>query len=577
MPNHDRSCWITYNGEIYNYREVRRALERAGRHFRSDSDTEVLLQAYEQWGEECLRELNGMFAFAIWDARRQVLFAARDRIGIKPFYYLDDGRRFAFASEIKALLALPGVSVEPVPASVLDFLTFGYVRGDQTLYRGIRKLPPGESLTVHRRGLTRSVYWDVEYEETDRRPEDEIVEELAWTIDDAVRIQLRADVPVGTHLSGGLDSSLVTGLARKHHPGRLLSFNGRFAEGEAYDESAYARTMAGAADAELVDVLVTRDGLYDRLRHLTWQMDEPTAGPGLIPQFSVCREARRHVTVALGGQGGDEIFVGYPRYRDDMLRHQAVSLLRGRRPAPGYPALRSLASLVRESGARATASLFLRRLDPVPAPATMARFLRTTAAAWNVGISDAELREIIEAELDRRIPPDRSPLGRVLHYDLKNYLPALLHVEDRTSMAVSLESRVPLLDHRIVEIMARVPTAMKFPNFRQKHLLRRVAAPVVPPAIVDRKDKKGFPTPLGIWLQEEQDDARLREAAAGTALRRVGILEGAPSAPPAGGEWTMLSLEMWARTFLETEHAAAAPAPPVEPARPTPGRPDVAA
>ncbi|HEU4827703.1 MAG TPA: asparagine synthase-related protein, partial [Gemmatimonadales bacterium] len=280
-----------------------------------------------------------------------------------------------------------------------------------------------------------------------------------------------------------------------------------------------------------------------------------------IPQYSVCREARKHVTVALGGQGGDEIFVGYPRYREDILRHQAVSLLRGRRPAPGFPAFGSLASLIRESGARATASLFLRRLDPVPAPATMARFLRTTAEAWKLAISDTELREIHDAELDRRIPEERSPLGRVLHYDLKNYLPALLHVEDRTSMAVSLESRVPLLDHRIVEIMARVPTALKFPRFRQKHLLRRVASPVVPSAIVDRTDKMGFPTPLGVWLREARDDARLREAASGAALCRSGILNGAPGAAPPGGEWTQLSLEMWALTFLEgASGGAAAPA-----------------
>ena len=236
--------------------------------------------------------------------------------------------------------------------------------------------------------------------------------------------------------------------------------------------------------------------------------------------------------------------------------------------------MRSLASLVRESGPRATASLFLRRLDPVPAPATVARFLHTTAATWNVGIAAQELHEITDAELDRRIPSARSPLGRVLHYDLKNYLPALLHVEDRTSMAVSLESRVPLLDHRIVEIMARVPTALKFPDFRQKHLLRRVATPVVPAEIVGRKDKKGFPTPLGIWLREAHDDARLREAVSGTALRRIGILGGGPSAAPAGEEWTMLSLEMWARTFLEGErsavsaesHARLVPAPAQTPA-----------
>ena len=569
MPSPDRQCWITYNGEIYNYREVRRSLEQAGRQFRSDSDTEVLLHAYEEWGQDCLKELNGMFAFAIWDARRDLLFCARDRIGIKPFYYLDDGRRFAFASEIKALLALPGVSAEPDPICILDYLSFSYVRGSRTLFRGIEKLLPGEMLTVGRNGLQRSVYWDVEYEETDRRSEDEIVEELAWTIDDAVRIQLRADVPVGTHLSGGLDSSLVTGLARKHHPGRLLSFNGRFAEGEAYDESAYARTMAEAADTELVDVLVTREDLYDRLAHLTWHMDEPTAGPGLIPQFSVCREARKHVTVALGGQGGDEIFVGYPRYRSDLLRHQAVSLLRGRRPAPGFPALGALTGLLRESGPRAAASLFLRRLEPVPAPATMARFLQTTAATWNLALTPAELREVTDAEHERRIPAARSPLGRLLHYDLKNYLPALLHVEDRTSMAVSLESRVPLLDHRIVEIMARVPAAMKFPGFRQKHLLRRVASPVVPASIVGRHDKMGFPTPLSIWLQEGTGDPRLDEAVSGATLRRAGILRGAPRPGTPGESWALLSLEMWMRTFVE--RSAAATSDPAPRATPTGG------
>jgi asparagine synthase (glutamine-hydrolysing) len=193
----------------------------------------------------------------------------------------------------------------------------------------------------------------------------------------------------------------------------------------------------------------------------------------------------------------------------------------------------------------------------VPSPATMAHFLRTTAATWNLGISPAELRDVVDAELDRRIPAARSPLGRLLYYDLKNYLPALLHVEDRTSMAVSLESRVPLLDHRIVEIMARVPAAMKFPGFRQKHLLRRVASPVVPASIVDRRDKMGFPTPLSIWLQEDRGDPRLEDALSGSALRRAGMLTGEPRPQTAGESWALLSLEMWMRTFVERSGAVA--------------------
>jgi len=548
MANPGGTAWITYNGEIYNYRELRRELEDLGHRFHTDSDTEVILHAYDRWGTGCLGRFNGMFAFALWDARAQTLFCARDPVGIKPFYYVDDGRRFAFASEIKALLTLPGFATAPDLAGVLDYLAFSYIRSHHTLFRGVQKLLPGEMLLVGATGVSRSTYWDVEFDESDRRPEAHIVEELAWLVDDAVRLQLRADVPVGTHLSGGLDSSLVTTLARRHHTGRLLSFNGRFAEGPEYDESAYARTLAGSAGVELIDVLIDDRDFVRHLTRLIWHMDEPTAGPGLYPQSFVCQAARRHVTVALGGQGGDETFVGYGRYRNDLCRHQVLTLLRGGGGTRGYRVRDAVGNLVREGGFRSVGSLLLRRLDPLPSPGAVTRLLRSTATAWGLAIPETDLRHIIEAEAERRLPAERSPLGRLLYHDLKHYLAALLHVEDRTSMAVSLESRVPLLDRRIVELMARVPSAVKFPSFRFKHLLRQVAAPLLPASIVARTDKKGFPTPMKLWLARHHSDPEVADLRRGTSLRRTGLLRG-PPAP--GNAWAALCLEIWSRVFLE--------------------------
>ena len=558
MANRSGTVWITYNGELYNYKEIRSTLEKQGRSFRSESDTEVIIQAYEEWGPQCLQQFNGMFAFAIWDAGQRTLFCARDRIGIKPFYYLDDGSRFAFASEIKALLTLPGVTAAPDMAALLDYLAFTYVRGDRTLFRGISKLLPGEMLLVDAQGIKRSTYWDVSFDETDQRPESAIVEELSWLIDDAVRIQMRADVPVGTHLSGGLDSSLVTMLARRHHPGELLSFNGRFAEGPEYDESRFASQVAAAAGVKLIDVLVNEENFVATLRHLTWHMDEPAVGPGLYPQFFVCQSARRYVKVALGGQGGDETFVGYPRYRDDLCRNQVVAMLRGRKGPRGYSVRTALANVLRSGALRSVASLVVRRLEPLPSPDATARLLRATARAWPLNLSSSDLDQIIAAELAQTERHQDSELGRLLYHDLKHYLAALLHVEDRTSMSVSLESRVPLLDHRIVELMARVPSAVKFPPFQFKRLLRKVAEPIVPKAILERTDKKGFPTPLSPWLARMRSDPTILSVLSGASLQRNGVFR----QPPIHGwttdwavTWPTLSLELWAQTFLEGNSA----------------------
>ncbi len=563
MPNAAGTTWITYNGELYNHRELRLELERSGCRFRSQSDTEVILQSYERLGTDCIHQFNGMFAFAIWDAQRRSLFCARDRIGIKPFYYVDDGRQFVFASEVKALLAVAAVSAEPDVGSLLDYLTFAYVRGERTLFRRVRKLLPGEMLVVCERGSARSLYWDAAFDESDKRPEPEIVEELTTLMDDAVRRQLQADVPVGTHLSGGLDSSLVTGLAMRHHPGRLFSFNGRFAEGPDYDESRYARAVARHVNAELMDVLVDDKNFVPHMAHLVWHMDEPTAGPGLYPQYMVCRAARTHVKVALGGQGGDEIFVGYPHHRDDLCMGLVVSALRGRRNAgSGYAVSDALINVVRRGQERSVLSLLFRGLEPLPSPRAIRHLLQRSAASWGLVLDDAEmLSSPFASGLDGGRTPEKSKslLNGLLYHDLKHYLPSLLHVEDRTSMAVSLESRVPLLDHRIVEFMARVPSLVKFPAFRFKHLLRQVATPILPELITHRVDKKGFPTPLMLWLRRLRSDRTLTDLLSARSLQRTGLFRRNPLLGHEGDmwrTWTVLNLELWCRVFLEGSWAA---------------------
>jgi len=442
--------------------------------------------------------------------------------------------------------------------AVLDYLTFSYVRGDRTLFKRVHKLLPGEMLIVSERGCTRSVYWDVPFEESDDRPDREIVNELSALLDDAVRIQLRADVPVGTHLSGGLDSSLVTGLARQHHPGPLFSFNGRFAEGPEYDESVYAQAVAHRAGVELVDVLVDEKDFVRHMARLIWHMDEPTAGPGLYPQSFVCEAARKYVKVVLGGQGGDEVFVGYPRYRDDLCRNLMLSFIRGKRySSSGYSLWDALFNVARRGQGRSILSLLIRGIEPFPSAEAVKHLLRSTAESWGLSIPDLELRDLpIAARHNGEAASGMttSPLNQLLYEDLKHYLPSLLHVEDRTSMAVSLESRVPLLDHRIVELMARVPSPMKFPPFRFKHLLRQAAAPIVPEVVIQRRDKKGFPTPLMVWLQRLKSDPELADLLSAKSLRRTGLFRTNPLSGyerDAWRSWAVLNLELWSRIFLD--------------------------
>lgn len=569
MSSRDGRFWIVLNGEVYNYVELRGQLEARGHVFRSQTDTEVVLRLFEEEGPSSVERLNGMFAFAVWDRQRRELFAARDRLGIKPFYYASSGRSFIFGSEIKAILASGLVEPALNHDGLADYLTFQFCLGDATLFSGVRRLLPGHTLALAADGaISVRRYWDLDFSVDPLRPEDELRDELLELLDDAVRLELRADVPVGAHLSGGLDSSAVCCLAAPKVQPPLHVFTGAFREGAAFDETPYARAVAARLGATHHETYPTPDDFVRVLPKLVYCMDEPAAGPGLFPQYAVSELASRHVRVVLGGQGGDELFAGYSRYLVAYLEECIRGGIDGTQEDSRYVV--TFATIVENLPQ-------LQGYQPL-----MKHF-------WREGLFEGQDRRYFRlidrsADLRRFVSPDAlepaggyrpfdgfravfdeghaaSYINRMTHFDLKTLLPALLQVEDRTSMAASLESRVPLLDHRIVELVAAMPPRVKYQGGQSKHVFREALRGVVPDAVLRRKDKKGFPVPLDLWYREEPvrsfvvdtlSSARARQRGL-FRLDDVGALIGSERAF-GRGIWGLLSLELWMEAFLDGRH-----------------------
>jgi asparagine synthase (glutamine-hydrolysing) len=564
MANEDGTVWMIFNGEIYNHCELRDELHARGHRFRSRCDAEVLIHLYEECGPACIDALNGMFAFAIWDARTHRLFAARDHFGVKPFYFAVTQHAFVFASEIKALVASGLVDAEPDPQALTQYLTFQFYLGETTLFRGVRSLEPGCWLLVDDRGgMTSRRYWTLDFTVDPAAPsEDECVDRLRGLLDDAARIQLRADVAVGAHLSGGLDSSSIVALAARHLSSSLHTFSGGFPEGP--DETPFAREVSAAIGTTHHEVFPTERDFVDLLPTLIYHMDEPAAGPGIFPQYCVSRLAREHVTVVLGGQGGDEMFGGYTRYLIAYLEacirggidgtqedHRYVvtfeSILPNLRQIDGYqPLLRHFwGDGLFDSPDRR----YFRLIDR----SSTIRDLVTSDLFAGEDLLFDQFREMFN-------PPEcRSYINRMTRFDLQTLLPALLHVEDRTSMAVSLESRVPLLDHRIGTFVASLPPTIKYRGGRAKHLFRRAVDPLLPPAVTSRTDKMGFPVPLVKWyrrgpVREFVCDTLLGERARQRGLVDVRRLEQRIESEGdyGRGVWGLLCLELWFQAFIDT-------------------------
>ncbi len=563
---------IVFNGEIYNYVELRAELARRGHTFRTTSDTEVILEMYAAHGPACVTMLNGMFAFLLYDRERQIVLAARDHFGIKPLYYgMTRSGALCFASEIKALFQHPELRAEPDHAAMREYVTFQLVTGDRTLFKGIHKLLPGhyQVIDLASRQVRTERYWEPRFTIDPYHTEEYFVAEVRRLLEDATRLQMRSDVPVGAYLSGGMDSSIVTALAAAfngHANGTrpLQTFTGSFREGPDFDETVYAREVAQNTGALMHEVVATEEQFVDLMPKLVYQMDEPVAGPGLFPQYVVARCAARHVKVVLGGQGGDEIFGGYVRYMVAYLEQalkgaifetneEAEHIVSLRSIVPNLPALRAYAPMMQQ---------FWRQGVFDPMDRRYFRLIDRSGGA--LSLFSADFRSCYDSdELFARFqqvfnhPDTKSYFNKMQHFDMVTQLPALLHVEDRVSMAASLESRVPLLDYRIADLVASMPPGMKFRGGELKYILKRAAGALLPASIAERKDKMGFPVPLHLWAKGRSRDFFADVLLSPTARAR-GIFDAAEVEKLMAYEsafsrrlWGLLNLELWHRQFID--------------------------
>jgi len=575
MSNEDGSVWIIFNGEIYNHPELRPLLEERGHRYATNSDTETIVHLYEEYGEDCVRHLRGMFAFAIWDMRRKKLFCARDRFGIKPFYYAMAGNRFAFASEIKALFEVPDLKPQLNRRALPEFFAFGYTSSEETLFEGVRKLLPGHHLHID---LSRGdqepqikQYWDLDIEPPEcPLSEADYVAQFHELFTDAVRIHLRSDVPVGVFLSGGLDSSSIAAVMAALRKEPIQTFSVGYAEDQ-YSELPYARQTAKYIGAEHNEVVLGPEHFFASLPQLIWHEDEPVVWPSSVALFHVSSLAREKVKVVLTGEGGDEILAGYLKYRVTLWNLHYGPLYRRFVPQP----MRQLAQKALSGGMAPDwlqrklrhsflyypdafekiyfenfYSVFPQEQQPQLFSSELAEELRETDAYKN------SMRFFSTNGSNKNL------LNRLLYLDMKTYLVELLMKQDQMSMAASIESRVPFLDHKLAEFATRVPARYKIRAFSGKHLLRRAMAGRLPAEAL-RRSKKGFPTPIRPWLRNQLfdklsailTDGRMAER----GLIKPGYVQSLLDAHRRGfsyateGCWRLLNFELWSRIFLDRD------------------------
>jgi asparagine synthase (glutamine-hydrolysing) len=569
LSNADDSLWLVCNGEIYNYRELRTELQAKGYRFKTGSDSEVMLHLYDAMGDDFVHRLNGMFNFALWDGRRQRLLIGRDRIGVKPLYIAQDGQRLAFATEAKALLQLPGMRAELDRSVLPEYLQLGYVAAPRSIFKGVRKLPPASLLAIEGGQVREWRYWRLSPRIERGVSEREWVDRIRAQLETSVHMQMVSDVPIGAFLSGGVDSSAVVGFMAKHspHPTKTyaIGFEGGTAE-SLYNELPYARRVAELFGTEHHEIVVKPD-VVGLLPQLLWHMDEPVSDTAFITTYLVSQFARQDVKVILSGVGGDELFGGYRRY---LGGHYARSY--GRLPAW----LRGGAGWVaRQLPADRHAGWLnhLRLAKGFIASADMApdERYRSYLQILDRGTVSALLRDPMPVGPDALAMAmqgagQEDELNRMLAVDMETQLPDdLLLLTDKMSMAVSLECRVPLLDHELLEMAASIPGELKVRNGRLKHLMKDALSGMLPADILDRK-KRGFGTPMGAWLKRELAPV-LRHLLSAEVVERRGLfhhgmverLVADHTANRFDGTDSLLALmnlEIWSRIYLDGRSAA---------------------
>jgi len=572
LSNEDGAVLVVYNGEIYNHADLRPELEAAGHRYRTRCDTEAIVHAYEEWGDACVHRFRGMFAFAIWDSRRRRLLLARDRLGVKPLYWALHRNRLVFGSEIKAILASGLVQPRANESAIPEVLSTRTLAGEETLFVGVQKLLPGHTLAFEDGRVRIRQYWDVPMREAPAERHGAsssrmLVRRFRELLEESVRLRLMADVPLGMFLSGGLDSSAIAAIMARMIDRPVQTFSVAFSQ-RAFSELEWSREVARAIGADAHEVVIGPDEFFGALPKLVWHEDEPIAHPSSVPLYFVSALARQHVKVVLTGEGSDELLAGYGRYPRSLLNWhagsvyarvlpQAVRTWVAERLAPRLPgrlgryATRSFLGM--EHSASATffdnfAAVRIRDQRRLLAPslgadASLERAYAGTASHFN-RFADAPL------------------LSRVLYADLKTYLVELLMKQDQMSMAASIESRVPFLDHRLVEFVADLPSQLKLSGWTTKRVLREAARDLLPASILERS-KMGFPVPFGLWTRGDWHDTvrqvllDSRAAQRGVTDARAvrSLLDAHRAGRRDAGEivWSLLNLELWYRTWIDGE------------------------
>lgn len=569
MTNEDATLHITYNGEIYNHADYRESLEAKGHVYNTHCDTETILHLYEEHGTACVDYLRGMFAFAIWDQRKQELFIARDRLGVKPLYYVhtDDGSLY-FGSEIKTLLEAGAVKAELNYAVLSDYLANHAPSGEETLFGGVKRLLPGHLLTWRDGELSMRRYWDVDFsKEAEVRDDKTYIEQWSELFRESVRLRLMADVPLGMFLSGGIDSSAIAAVMSGMVSEPIKTFSVAFKEREA-NELEYARLIADAYKTNHHEIVVSPEQFFAALPQLVWHEDEPLAHPSSVALYFVSKLASEHVKVVLTGEGSDELLAGYGRYRRtiwnlalgrkynqvtpaiarDTIRKQIERMLPGGRLRQKL--MRTFLVLSPE-----LESIYFDNFAVFPAPMQQRMFTRETRDRIHEIDPYVELRRLLERT------KDLSLLDGLLYADIKTYLHELLMKQDQMSMATSIESRVPFLDHKLVEFTARMPDRMKLRGGTTKYVLRESMKGVLPERILTRS-KMGFPVPIGSWFRgpfrSVVDEYVLSERALSRGIFAPEFVRNVVSLHQAGEDhserlWALVNFEMWLRRFFDRD------------------------
>ena len=575
MFNEDRSAAIVFNGEIYNHRDLAAVLTSAGHTYKTRSDTETILHAYEEYGDDCVQQFRGMFGFAIWDQRKRRLLLARDRLGVKPIYYYRNGRFLAFASEIKSLLEIPSIPREVDPEALDLYLSLRYVPGPRTMFKNIFRLQPGHILVADGGGVRTTKYWDIDYPDQEPRSPEYLLERFRELLEESVRLRLLAEVPLGVFLSGGLDSSAILATMSGVAGGeRVKTFSVGYqasgAEEESANEFEYARLAAGAFASDHHEYRLNATDFAEFVPDLVRYLDEPLADPSCIPLYFISKLARQHITVVLSGEGADEILAGYGIYGRMLALDRIYA---------GSGPFGRLAPWI----ARLTPSEKLRhyvRMCGQPLETRYQGVTRGFSAEGKLRLvggnrvkqSDGRLREIFGGYF--KTVEKASPLDRMLYVDAKVWLPDdLLIKADKMTMANGIELRVPFLDHKLVEFAATLPYASKVHGKGGKTLLRTAMRGVLPDAIIDRP-KKGFPSPIGSWLrtslrQFTRDYLLSRDSACSRYVDREETARLVREHEQRGADrsqeiWTLLVFEFWHRQFIEN-HPGLAAAPSDQP------------